>query len=632
MEKSKSAARSPEDAAADKTKRGYGFEGGYMADSQNKAGGLTAAERLKSTEKYLSEMRGVLNAMDEIAAMRAKRGDAPSDDYNGYKRSSVEKFVKELEKQRSSILAEIESGERKRSEQLRDQARREHEKAQQELALARREREQAQVQQQNKAISELSQKVDSMAITPRDSAVASFRKGDVSLAVEGMYSGLSLDIEKMRDDILQELKYSYKQDMAIYDDLSAKIDAIKPVDTAAFEETLKPIGEGITALDEKLNALQPVDYDQLADRVAAKVVSGGIDYETLARHIVEIMAGAGVGAAAGAAAAAPERAEFSAMQQKIDDIKSTLDGAVSVKHMPEFRKLDTLIAQYLRTLSYDLIPDLLVTANRAKDDANRYIISGNILRGETMLSDLRVRLSRVNIWGTAALTAVSDAVAQNHLPVTYSAEALEAFRQAVSAFEQAPALPQEDVLQKLLSAKNALFLDTDMEAMDRDTLAELMEMKEAIGENVPEKGQIDNLNELKKEIMSFNLSYFIDFSPVQAEEKPQPAPSVDTQAILDAIGRLNVQPAAQPSAQPVAAEPVAEAVHEKIAGIPRVSAPKKPRVLRPAVSSKDNKVEHTEQPLRVTKRKLPVKDENPDALSKQIVSELASRIANSRLK
>lgn len=608
-----------------------------MADSfQQKTSGLTAAERLKSTEKYLSEMRGILSAMDEIAAMRAKRGDAPSDDFNGYKRSSVEKFVSELEKQREAILSEIAREEQKRSEQ----ARRDREQAQKDLEAARRAREEARraqaqqnavaAQQQSKALSELSQKVDSIAITPQDSAVASFRKGDVSLAVEGMYSGLSLDIEKMRDDILQELKYSYKQDMAIYDDLSAKIDAIKPVDTAAIEESIRPIGESLTALDEKVTALQPVDYEVLASRVAEKVITGGIDYEALAKHIVGIMAGAGVGAAAGAAAAGTDKAELSAMQQKIDDIKTTLDGAVSVKHMPEFRKLDTLIAQYLRTLSYDLIPDLLVTANRAKDDANRYIISGNYLRGETMLSDLRVRLSRVNIWGSAALAAVADAVKENNLPVTYSPEALETFKQAVAAFEQGPALPQDDAVQKLLAAKSALFFDTDMDAMDRDTLAEIMEMKADIGDAVPEKGQIDNLTELKKEIMSFNLSYFIDFSPVQAEEKEEPAASVDTQAILDAIARLGTLPAAAQAQQ--AEELAADATREKLENISRSAGPKKPRVLRPAVSAKDNKVEHSEQPLRITRRKLPVGDDNPDALSKQIVSELAARIANSRIK
>lgn len=609
-----------------------------MSESlQNKNNGSSAAERLKATEKYLSEMKGILAAMDEIAVMRAKRGDEPSDEFNGYKRSSVEKFVRELEKQKDSILSEMARDEKKMNEQIRI----EREKAHRELELARKEREEARLAQekknaaeQNKAITELSHKVDSMAISPQDSAIASFRKGDVSLAVEGMYAGLSMDIEKMRDDILQELKYSYKQDMAIYDDLSAKIDAIKTVDTAAIEETIKPLGENITAvngslasIDEKLTALQPVDYNVLAERVAEKVISGGIDYEALAKHIAGIMAGAGIGAAAGAAVSnaasgTATGADIAAMERKIDDIKDTLNGAVSVKHMPEFRKLDVLIARYLRTLSYDLIPDLLICANRIKDDSNRYIISGNILRGETMLSDLRVRLSRVNLWGTGALTAVADAIAQNNLPVTYSAEALEAFKGAVAVFEQDAAIPQDESVQKLLAAKNALFIDTDLESMDRDTLAEIMEIREEIGDQTPDKDQIESLTELKKELMSFNLSYFVDFSPVQEEEKPVES-SLDTQVILDAIARMGtvqVQPKEEDSTK------------EKLSAISKGGMVKKPKVLRPAISAKDNKVEKTEQPLRITKRRLPSADENPDSLSKQLVGELATRIANSRLK
>ncbi len=579
-------------------------------------------------------MRGILSAMDEIDAMRAKRGEAPSDEYNGYKRSVVVKFVAEIEKQKESILAEIARAESDRGEKERAQA---------ELARLNKEREQADAArekmraenerrnaeralEQNKALNELSQKVDSIAITPQDSAVASFRKGDLSLAVEGMYAGLSMDIEKMRDDVLQELKYSYKQDMAIYDDLSAKIDAIKSVDTTALEESIRPIGASLTSLDEKLNAIQPIDYNRLAECVAEKVVTGGIDYDALAKHVVTLMAGAGVGAAAGAALRpdSATAADIAAVERKLDNLADTLNGAVSVKHMPEFRKLDSLIAQYLRTLSYDLIPDLLLVANRAKDDANRYIVSGNVLRGETMLSDLRVRLSRVNVWGAAAVTAVADAVIQNNLPVTYSAEALETFKAAASEFEQGPALPSDESVRKLIDAKNAFFFDTDMEALDRDTLAELMEMREEIGSETPERGQIDNLTELKKELMSFNLSYFIDFSPVQQEAKEN-APTVDTQVILDAISRISVS-----APQAVAVE--TENMQEKLNAIPRASAPKKPRVLRPAVSSKDNKVEKSEQPLRVTRRKLPVGEENPDALSRQLVGEIAERIANSRLK
>ncbi len=607
-----------------------------MSESfQQKMNGLTPVERLKATDKYLTEMRGVLASMEEIAALREKRGEAASDEFGGYKRSTVEKFVAELEKQKESILAEISREEQRASERLaKERAERER------LVREKRALEQAaqvpaaKAEENNKAISELSKKVDSMAITPQDNAITGFRKGDASLAIESMYAGLSMDIEKMRDDVLQELKYSYKQDMAIYDDLSAKIDAIKPADTAAIEETLKPLGENISAmsgsisaLDEKINALAPVDYERLAGEVAAKVITEGINYDVLAQHIVGIMTGAAVGAVAG-----KSDADIANLERKVDDLKDALNGAISVKQMPEFRRLDVLIADYLHSLSYDMIPDLLVTANSIRNMANRYIVSGNVLRGETMLSDLRMRLSRVSVWGSSALTVISDAVKSNNLPMTYSSEAMQAFSEAVRAFEQSPALPSDETVRGLLQAKKAFLCDTDVEAMDRDTYAEILEIRESLGGAEPEKGTVDNLNALKKELMSFNLSYFIDFTPAVPEEKEGvSASSVDTQAILDAIARLgsNVQSQTQSSNAAISDEHAKERLEElsQNRSVPNV----KKRILRPAVSGKDNRVEKTDQPLRTVKRKLVTGGEE-NSLSKQVVDELAQKIANSRMK
>lgn len=572
---------------------------------RQKLNGLSAVERLKATDKYLTEMRGILASMDEIAALRKQRGQAVSDEFGGYKRSTVEDFIKELEKQKEGILAEI----------------------------AREEAKRVSAPPVPKEASPAA-KEESSVYKKEDSAVASFRKGDPSLAIESMYTGLSMDIEKMRDDILQEMKYTYKQDMAIYDDLSAKIEAIKGTDVTALEETLKPLGENISALDEKLNALQPVDYDQLAERVASKMVSG-IDYEALAQHIVGIMTGGMAGAAAGAAVAGASERSMQELEKKIDGIKSALDGAISVKQMPEFRKLDTLIAEYLRTLSYDMIPDLLITANGIKDIANRYIVSGNVLRGETMLSDLRVRLSRVNVWGSSAIAAVSDAIQAHKLPLTYSTEALAAFAEAVKAYEQAPALPDDELTTSLLRAKKAVFNDTDQESLDRDTFTEMLEIRQDIGEGEADKGKIENLTELKKELMSFNLSYFVDLSPAVYEEKEPAAPaaSVDTQAILDAISKIQT---AAPAAQAEAVQEKAENADlqnklEELSKNKQAAAVKKPRQLRPAVSAKDNKLEKTDQPLRIVHRKIALEGQS-ESLSKQVVDELAQKIANSIVK
>lgn len=571
--------------------------------AENSKNNLSAVERLKAMDKYLDQMRDILTSMDEISKLREQRGEPASDEFGGYKRSSVLNLVRGLEQQKESILAEIAAEEAKRKEG----------------AVVPAAAEQNAPATEGRASS----------LGPRESAVQAFRQGDASLAIESMYTGLSMDIEKMRDDILQEMKYTYKQDMAIYDDLSEKIESLRRTEGVNFEDSLRPIGEGITALDEKINALQPVDYDVLADRVAARVVAGGIDYDALAKHIVAVMAGAGVGAAAAVAAdnaqAGVSERKLEELDRKLDDLKNTLNGAVSVKQMPEFRKLDTLIAQYLRTMSYDLIPDILVSANSAREIANRYIVSGNTLRGETMLSDLRVRLSRVNVWGADALTVIEDAIRQNGLPVIYAEDALSAFKEASAAFEQSPAVPDEQLASRVVAAKKALFLDTDMEALDRDTFTEMLEIRDEIGEGEPDKGKVDNLTELKKELMSFNLSYFIDFTPATPEEKNA---AVDTQAILDAISRMSVAPA-----QPQAAQAAAESAPEKIAPLPQQGGGvRKPRPLRPAVSARDNKVEKTEQPLRTVRRSIDLNKVSEDALAKKLVDELAQRIASSRVK
>ena len=330
-----------------------------------------------------------------------------------------------------------------------------------------------------------------------------------------------------------------------------------------------------------------------------------------------------------AAAAEKDAADQSqaSIESKLDEMQRTLNGAVSVKQMPEFKRLDALISEYLKDFSYDFIPDILVTAEEIKDIANRYIVSGNTLRGETMLSDLRLRLTRVNVWGASALAAVRDAISSNKLPMMYSEEAYQAFSDASAELEQAPALADDEIAGKVARTKDALFNDADQRVMDAETLDELASVREEIGETAPGEDQVAQLTELKKELMSFNLSYFIDFAPALPEEKT--SSSVDTEAILSAIRKLGtVQPAAPQETQPIAES---GKIADLAAGKANVSV-KKARVLRPAVSAKDNKTEKTEQPLRTVRRSIRMSDDNPDALSKKIVEELALKIGNSRVR
>lgn len=567
-----------------------------MSTSTDKLNGLSPVERLKVTDKYLSEMRQILSQMDEIAALRAKNGQPASDEVGGYKRSSVTKMIAELEKQKESILEEIGS-EEKRAEKKETPA-------PAPSAPAVREEK---------------------GLEKREGAVANFMGGDNALAIESMYTGLSMDIEKMRNDILQEMKYTYKQDMAIYDDLSEKIEAIKQIDMSALEEKLRPL-YALASLAEKLENLQPLDYDELAGKVAerlAPIEGQALDYDVLAEKVSEKISAA---PRAAVIADTAGEAQLASVENKLDDVQRTLSGAVSVKQLPEFKKLDALISEYLKSLSYDYIPDILVTAEAIRGMANRYIVSGNNLRGETMLSDLRMRLTRVNVWGASALAAVNDALDSNKMERLYSAEAYKAFYDACGELEQAPALADDELYGRVARTKDVLFNDADQRILDRDTLDEIETIRQET-EGAPAEEKVAQLIQLKKELMSFNLSYFIDFAPA-APEAPSAA-SVDTEAILEAIRRIGVV-APQPAG---GTEPIAES--EKVAALAanksKVSV-KKERVLRPAVSSKDNKTEKTEQPLRTVRRSIRMTDDNPDALSKKLVEELALKIANSRVR
>ena len=96
---------------------------------------------------------------------------------------------------------------------------------------------------------------------------------------------------------------------------------------------------------------------------------------------------------------------------------------------------------------------------------------------------------------------------------------------------------------------------------------------------------------------------------------------------------INVTVTAPSAEAPVAAAPLTESA--KLAELskrkPSVAVGKQ-KVLRPAVSAKDNKTEKTDQPLRTVRRSIKINDENPDSLSKKLVEELALKIANSRVR
>jgi len=604
-----------------------------MAFSEKNKQNLSIEDKLKATDKYIAKMKGILATMDEIAQIKRAKGDttADSDVVGGYKRSSIVKLISELEKQREQLISELDENTRK-AIQERDAKL----KAQEDELKAKN----AQLKAKE---DELKAQKDAIALRDRelpnrnDNVVTSFKKGDNALAIEGLYTGLSMDIEKLRDDILQEMKYSYKQDIAIYDDLSEKIDAIKAVDASALEEGLKPL----QAMEEKLNALQVIDYDVLAEKMNSKLAEGKIDYDILAERVATVMT-------VYAESMILPKTQLNSIEQRLEEMQHTLSGIMNVKQMPEFRKLDLLIEEYLRTLSYENIPDLLILANEIRITANRHIAGGNALRGEGMLADLGIRLKSVVMSGYNALVVVEDAIKTHSLPQVLSAETFAEFKDACGELERSPAVCSDEIINRVVRAKKALFNDIEASQFDNETMQELLEILAEVPEGeIPAESTITNIVALKKEIMNFNLYYFVDLVPVIAE--PEKSAPVDTQAILNAIAGIKLPevvtayaPAPetnevenQTENQAVAESAIAATSEMTLAeakqAVPAVRV-KKQKIMRPGVSSKDNKMEKTNQPLRTVRRSLKTTDDNPNALSKELVGQVAQKIANSMIK
>ena len=170
-----------------------------MAPEADKKGKeLSAEEKLRAADKDLSQLREILASMDEIDALRKRDGKPETGEYGGYKRADVTAMIAELEQRRRVLLADISN----------------------------------------------SGRADS---APGPSGTR--ERVTLSDALERMYAAIAGNIEHAKGELLREIRYSCRQNTAIYAELSARMDAV-------------------------------------ADKVLAKVMAGGVDYDELAKRIV----------------------------------------------------------------------------------------------------------------------------------------------------------------------------------------------------------------------------------------------------------------------------------------------------------------------------------------------------------
>ena len=125
-------------------------------------------ELLAETDRRIEELRAVLADMDEIAALRRRRGEPESDDYNGFRRSDVLELLGRQQESRAALVAGLQQ---------------------------------------------------SAEEVPKE-------RTSLSAALEKLYEALSADVGRARRDVLQELKFYSRQTSAAYDELSLVIDAL----------------------------------------------------------------------------------------------------------------------------------------------------------------------------------------------------------------------------------------------------------------------------------------------------------------------------------------------------------------------------------------------------------------------
>lgn len=193
-------------------------------EADNKGKEFSAEEKLRAADKDLSQLREILASMDEIDALRKRDGKPETGEYGGYKRADVTAMIAELEQRRRVLLADISN----------------------------------------------SGRADS---APGPSGTR--ERVTLSDALERMYAAIAGNIEHAKGEILREIRYSCRQNTAIYAELSARMDAV-------------------------------------ADKVLAKVMAGGVDYDELAKRIVLQMTGRG------------ESDAIAALEKRIEELEAAL--------------------------------------------------------------------------------------------------------------------------------------------------------------------------------------------------------------------------------------------------------------------------------------------------------------------
>lgn len=583
----------------------------------------SVTEKLKATDRHLLQLKEILSKMDDIDRLNCARNGVArtvGEDtiVGGYKRSSVEKLIVELEKQRDNIMSDLIKLEKTPKQKPLTYAE-QREKTVQEIAAA------------------------------KQSPIDNLSKNDTALILEGLYNGVARDMENLKKEIMREMRYSYQQDLAIHDDMTDLISGVTTTTVSKVEECLSKVKEfdveklksdmqkmqeeNLLALanlvsQKVLEAQKPIDYDLIINGVVTNLgeVQRKVDYDVLADKVAEKLADK-------KPEAIPAKLiDDGAINSKLNEIQATVNQVFNVKEMPEMVALDEKIFKYIDESDIDLIPELLIDSTNIRKKAHRYFMGGNVMRGEAILYNLSTRLKRVNVCSSKGIAVIISAMEQNDIALKVNVQGMTKLKKTCFDYEKSPLLCDDEIINNVMRVKSEIFNDSSLAEFDKLTFRELASATQDINtlEDMDED-KANEINELRKELMSFNLAYLFDLeAPSEVEST---ATNIDVNSVVAEIlkavktEQVNANVAENKNSEEIEAKPL---IVNNI-GLTKTNVKpntKKQKILRPSVTAKDGKADRVAQPLKTRRNSIDLSDDNPESLSNTLVGKLAKTIAS----
>lgn len=382
-----------------------------------------------------------------------------------------------------------------------------------------------------KSIDELKTTVEKGAPIASGNKFEKFKAGDNSMILEGIYSGLSDEIDTLRSEFKKELEYITSQNISIYNELSDQLESIKQYNPTKIEKALSDLQDldlsnlerigDVSALTQIVPMYEDlkVQLDELKKlrNEEATSVAPAIDMDALADKVT---------------ARLERENDYS---REIKELKAMFIEYAQSGAIVEFKLLDSRIQKYISTKkSQDLI-DILVEARDLRIRARKNAESGNSAKGREMIDGIKKRLSSVVVTGSKALNDVSRAAAEYAVPVSVPDSKIKILSSLFFRLERDALLPKIDLLNDVIRVKKEVFGDSATVSSDKEAFVEMSQLMSTFGtvKDVDEKSS-GRLKELKEKILSFTLNLVFSF-------KVEEVRISETDVLLDEIKALKGQ-------------------------------------------------------------------------------------------